>query len=268
MLAAFIVTFREILEVALILGVVLASTKGLVDRARWVWGGIAIGVAGSLVVAYFIDSISGFAEGMGQELFNAIILFTASGVIGWTAIWMRTHASEMVKQIKEKGGKIVEGELHKATITAIIALAVLREGSEIVLFTYGMLASGQNPSVILTGSLSGIAAGSVAGGLLYAGLISIPTKYIFQVTMWLLLLLSAGMASIGAKYLVAAGYFDKWTNTVWDMSSVLSEDSLPGQILHALFGYSEQPMVIQLLFYFVTLTIFLLMMKYSKRKKS
>lgn len=266
MFPSFIITFREILEVAIIISVVLAATQGLQGRAKWIWGGIVAGIVGSLLVAAFTESISNFAEGIGQELFNAIILFTASAIIGWTAIWMKNHAGQMMKKIKEQGAKVIDGQLPKVTISVVIALAVLREGAEIVLFTYGMLASGMDPAVILSGSIAGLATGSVVGLMLYLGIVSIPTKYIFKVTTWLLLLLSAGMASVGAKYLVAAGYFDQWTSTVWNMSAILSENSLLGQILHAMFGYSEQPMAIQIIFYVGTLALFLLVMRLAQKK--
>ncbi len=253
MFSSFIVTFREVLEMALIVGVVLAATVGLPGRMRWILGGMAAGVLGSCVVAFFTESISNFAHGVGQELFNAMILFTASLIIGWTAIWMKTHARTMVKKIKEQGVKIVDGELPKITLSLIIGLAVLREGAEIVLFTYGMLASGQAVHEVLSGCALGLAVGALIGFGIYKGLVAIPTKYIFQVTTWLLLLLTAGMSSMGAKYLVAAGYFDTMSSTVADFSAILSEKSTFGKIMQVLFGYSERPMEIQVVFYLVTL---------------
>lgn len=264
MLPSFIVTFREILEIALILGVILAATNGLVGRSKWIFLGLIGGIIGSAVVAAFTETISNFAEGIGQELFNAMILLSASIIIGWTALWMKTHAREMMKQIKEKGGRIVEGDLPKITISIIITLAVLREGSEIVLFTYGMLASGQPIDKVLLGSAAGTLVGAIVGLILYFGLISIPTKYIFKVTTWLLIFLSAGMSSMAAKYLASAGYFTNFSNPVWNMSNILSENSIPGQILHALFGYSERPMSIQLIFYFLTLGVFTMIMTLTK----
>lgn len=268
MFQSFIVTFREVLEMALIVGVMLAATKGLVGRGRWIALGFAGGIIGSGTVALFTESISEFAEGIGQELFNAMILFTASLIIGWTAIWMRVHAREMISQIKHKGGRIVEGELPKITLSLIIALAVLREGSEIVLFTYGMLASGQNVATVISGSLTGAATGALLGGVLYFGIVRIPTKHIFQVTTWLLLFLTAGMSSVGAKYLVAAGYFESKSKVIWDMSSVLSENSIAGQVLHALFGYSDRPMEIQAIFYVLTLGFFVVTMYLFREKNS
>ncbi len=268
MFQAFIVAFREILEITLVVGVVLAATRGVPKRGHWIGLGIFLGVMGSALVAAFTESISQFAEGMGQELFNAVVMLTVSLMIGWTAIWMRSHARKMVAGIREKSGKIIEGELPKITLAAIIALAVLRDGAEIVLFTYGLLASGESFMSVMGGALGGVATGILIGFLLYAGLLSIPTKYIFQVTTWLLLLLAAGMASLGAKFLVSAGYFSSLSATVWNSSALLSENSIAGKIFQALFGYSEQPMEIQLIFYVAVLAGFAAMMRVFSPKKA
>lgn len=256
MFPVFLVTFREILEVVLVLGVVLAATEGLPGRVRWVGLGIVGGVLGSVTLAIFTDAISNLAGGIGQELFNAAVLIAVSIIIGWTAIWMRSHAKVMMQKIRGQGARILEGELPKYTITFIVALTVLREGAEIVLFSYGMLASGAALGTIFMGSIMGLVVGGLVGILLYKGLILFPTKYIFQVTTWMLVFISAGMASVGVKYLVAAGYFSALSHVLFDFSGILSEKSLGGQILHALFGYSERPMVIQIMAYIMVIMLF------------
>lgn len=268
MFSSFLVTFREILEIALIVGVVLAATEGATNRKHWIGLGFGIGIAGSLLVAFFTEAIANVAEGMGQELFNALILLTASFIIGWTAIWMRSHARHIITGIREKGKKIVEGELPRYTLTVIIALTVLREGAEIVLFTYSMLASGQPPLPIALGSLGGVLSGTLLGYFLYKGLVSIPTKYIFQVTTWMLLLLAAGMSSMAARFLVAAGYFENYAHIVWNTSHILPENSMIGQIMHVLVGYTEQPMQVQLITYVLTLGIFCSMLYLIPRTPS
>lgn len=253
MYSTAIVVFREIFEVALILGVILASTRGLAHRTRWVLAGIGGGIAGAVAVAYFAEAISMAAEGLGQELFNAGILLTAAAVISWTALWMRQHGRELTQRLRQMGQELLEGQTPLYTMALVIALAVLREGAEIVLFTYGMIAAGQGLGSILAGSAIGLAGGVTAGAALYFGLLRIPTKYIFRVTTWMLILLSAGMASMAAQFLVSAGYFGNYANVVWDSSWLLSEASILGQAMHTLLGYTEQPMQIQLIFYAGTL---------------
>lgn len=253
MFSAAIVVFREIFEVALILGVILASTAGLAGRGRWVCAGLAAGVLGAMAVAYFAEAISHAARGLGQELFNAGVLIAAAAVISWTALWMRQHGRVVTQRLKKMGRDMLEGQIPLYTMALVVALAVLREGAEIVLFTYGMIAAGQGIASILIGSAIGLAGGSAAGALLYFGLLRIPPKHIFRVTTWMLILLSAGMASMAAKFLVAAGYFGGASEVVWDSSGLLPEGGVLGQTLHVLLGYAEQPMQIQLIFYAGTL---------------
>ena len=238
----------------MILGIVLMATRGLPRRMAWVFGGAAAGCAGAGLVAFFAESISQALSGAGQEMFNAGILFTAALFIGWTVVWMRKNAHGMAMHLKHIGHEAKSGALPLYSLALIIGLALLREGSEIVLFVYSMILSGQNGMSIVSGSLLGLALGAVAGIMLYFGLLKIPARYTLKVTSWLLILLVAGLASQGAGFLAAAGYFSGWTHIVWDTSWLLSEGSIAGKALHSLIGYSERPSVIQLLFYVGTLS--------------
>ena len=91
MLATAIIVFREVLEAALIVGVVLAASRGVIRRGAWVAGGIAAGVLGATLVAAGAEGIQQAAAGMGQEVFNAVILLTAVAMLGWHNIWMTRH---------------------------------------------------------------------------------------------------------------------------------------------------------------------------------
>jgi high-affinity iron transporter len=228
---------------------------------------VFLGLLGSAIVAYFINEISSMAEGMGQEMFNALILITAAMVIGWTVLWMRSNAPKMVSKLKKTGNEIKEGRLHMFSISVIIALAFLREGSEIILFGNGILLAGQiEVSNFSIGALLGLMGGTLIGGLLYFGLIKIPTKHIFKITSWLLIFLAAGMMSIAASYLVSAGVLDVLTQPVWDTSAILPDSSLPGRFLAGLIGYTAMPMGIQLVFYILTLSVLTVLSQLINRK--
>lgn len=268
MLSTAIVIFREILEIALILSVVAAATKGMIGRNRLILSGLGLGFMGSLTVAVFAQKIADAAEGMGQELFNAAILLTASAVIGWTVLWMAKHAKEFSAHIKNIGKGVMEGSLPTYSLIAVIALAMLREGTEIVLFTHGMIASGQAISSILIGSTLGLVSGSLVGAALYLGLISFSPKYIFKVTSWLLIFLCAGMSATAAKFLVSAGWFPGLSDQVWDSSALLSDSGILGETLGALFGYTARPAELQIVFYVITLGILVALMQIVNRKKT
>jgi high-affinity iron transporter len=249
MFSTAIIIFREILEIAMIVGVVLAATRGVPGRALWVGGGFAAGCAGAGLVALFAETISSSLSGMGQEFFNAAILFMAAIFIGWTALWIRKNARIMTAELRKVGHDVVEGKLPHYALSLIIGLALLREGSEIVLFIYSMMLSGENVPAIVEGSIIGLAAGAVVGTMLYYGLLKIPARYVLRVTSWLLFLLVSGLASQGVGYLSAAGYFADLSQQIWNTSWLLADNSIVGKTLHTLVGYTARPTLIQLIVY-------------------
>jgi high-affinity iron transporter len=262
MFSIAIVIFREVFEIALIVGVLMAATRGLVKRGQWVVVGLLGGMAGSILLAFFADKISQAAEGMGQEILNAIILLIAATLIGWTVLWMTRHGRELTRHLKQVGQSVVRGEKPIHTLAIVVTLTVLREGAEIVMFTYSAFITGGRPFDLIFGFFFGAFAGAAVGVVLYYGLIKIPTKQIFSVTSWLLMFLVAGMVSQAAGYLTAASQLPELIPMMWDTSRVLSEDSLSGKFLHVLLGYTQRPSGIQVLVYVATLTVLGILIKF------
>lgn len=192
MFGSAIIVFRESLEAALLIGIIAAATRGLAHRNRWLVIGITAGVLGSLVVALLTESIAQLAGGSGQEIFKATILGIAVLMIGWHNIWMASHGKEMANKAKSIGGAIRNGKQELSAIAIVIALTVLREGSETALFLQGMAASASgNSSSVMVGGLIGLLAGAALGVVTYFGLLRIPLRRFFSVTSGLLLLLAA-----------------------------------------------------------------------------
>ena len=264
MLGALIIVFREVLEAGLIIGIVMAATQGVVGRGRWIVTGIAAGVLGAAVVAMFAGAISQAFEGAGQELFNASVLGIAVVMLMWHNAWMARHGREIAAQMREVGTAVSEGAKPLTALAIVIGLAVLREGSEVVLFLYGIMASGTSGSALLVGGLLGIVAGAAFTGFTYFGLLAIPTRYIFSVTGWLIALLAAGMAAQSVQYLNNGGLFVVLDRTVWDTSWILSEGSIFGRLLHTLIGYTERPTELQLVVYIGTLLAMYVLMRIAR----
>src|SRR5579883_2614760 len=196
MLPTAIIVLREVLEAALVVGIVMAASRGAPGRGRWVSLGIAGGVLGAAAVAGSAGAISRAVAGIGQELFDAAILFAAVVMLGWHNVWMSRHGRELAASAARLGGAVREGSRPLWALGAVVGLAVLREGSEVVLFLYGIALSGENAAwAMAAGGAIGLAAGAAAGTAIYWGLVSIPLRYLFTVTSWLVLLLAAGMAS-------------------------------------------------------------------------
>jgi high-affinity iron transporter len=253
MLATAIIIFREVLEAALIIGILAAATRAISGSRRWLVAGVLVGLVGSALVAASTDAIGELADGIGQELFNAIVLGIAVLMLAWHNIWMSSHGKALAASASAMGKDIREGRLESSALFLIVALAVLREGSESVLFLYGIAASVESSqSAMLLGGLVGALAGVVVGYGIYAGLVRLPVRWFFSATSALVLLLAASMASQAAHFLIQADLLPSLASPVWDSSAVLPEQSALGMVLHTLIGYDESAGM-QLLFYIAVL---------------
>ena len=254
MLATAIIVFREALEAALVVGIVLAAARGVERRALWVGGGVAAGLLGAGAVAWFAEAIAAAASGIGQELFNATVLFLAVIMLGWHNIWMSQQGRALATDLKTMGAAVRGGASPMRVLAAVVAMAVLREGSELVLFLYGVAASASGEAGgMLAGALLGMGAGVAAGAALYLGLLRLPGSRLFAVTGWMVLLLAAGMAAQGAAFLAQADLLPTLGTRLWDTGGLISDEGVLGRALHALIGYSARPDGIQVLFYLLTL---------------
>jgi high-affinity iron transporter len=270
MLGALIIVFREVIEAGLIVGIVMAATRGVIGRGRWITIGIGGGVLGASIVAVFAGAISDAFQGAGQELFNAGVLGVAVIMLMWHNAWMARHGREIADEMRRVGAAVSEGAKPLTALAIVVGLAVLREGSEVVLFLYGIMASGTSGAALVIGGLLGIAAGAAFTALTYFGLLAIPNRHIFSVTSWLIALLAAGMAAQAIQFLNSAGLVVALDRPLWDTSWLLSEKSIFGRLLHTLIGYIDRPTEMQLIVYIATLFAMFLLMRvarYSPRER-
>jgi high-affinity iron transporter len=136
---------------------------------------------------------------------------------------------------------------------AAVAVAVMREGSEVVLFLTGIVMQGKDSGTeLLLGSAGGLVLGAAVSLVLYFGLAAIPLKRMFSVTGVLVTLLAAGLAASAVQQLSNAGILNVLDTSLWNTSWLLSESSWPGRILHVLIGYMDQPTGMQLIAYILT----------------
>ncbi len=262
MLAAAIIVFREVIEAGLIVGIVLAATKGVSRRLAYVAGGIAAGVLGASLLAAFAGTLSNALEGMGQEVFNASVLGLAVVMLAWHNVWMAQHGRELAAELKAAGHAVATGSKTLMALAAVVGIAVLREGAEVVLFLYGIVvASSDSGWSLFAGGIFGLIAGAALSAVTYAGLVTIPTRYLFSVTSYMIAFLAAGMASQCVHFLEQADILNTLSMTVWDTSSLLSMDSLAGKILHTLAGYDDKPSAMQVIVYLATLGAILAAMR-------
>jgi high-affinity iron transporter len=254
MLGALIIVFREVIEAGIIVGIILAVTRGIGGSRLWISAGVAGGVTGAILVAAFAGAIANALAGMGQELFNGSILAIAVVMLTWHNVWMASHGRQMAADMRQVGEEVRRGSRSLAALAVVVGVAVMREGSEIVLFLYGLAAAGGSTAAgLIFGSIVGLIAGCAVSALTFLGLVTIPQRHLFRVTTILITFLAAGLAAQSASFFQQAGLVTALSQTAWDTSAILSDTSLFGRVLHTLIGYSDQPSVLQVIVYCATL---------------
>ena len=254
MFGTAIIVFRETLEAALFVGIMAAATRGLSGRSRWLTAGVLAGTAGALALAAGAEYISALADGVGQDLVNAGILAVALAMLTWHCVWISNHGAQAAAEARALGTLFKQGQHAPWALMIVVALSVLREGAETVLFVTGY-ATGSGFSGTLAGASIGLLCGIALGTLIYLGLSRVPMRRMFAVTNTLILLLAASIASQLARALSQAGLINAWGQPLWDTSSLLRIDSPIGTLAHALIGYEAQPTGLQLTFYVVALLV-------------
>ncbi len=250
MLGAALIVFRETLEAALLVGIIAAATSALPAARRWIGAGIAAGVAGSVGLALAMSRIAGTFDGMGQEVLNASILAAAVAMLAWHVVWMARHGADLAADARALGDRVLRGTAALSAAFAAVALAVLREGAETVLFLFGMMSGGDSSAagVAASGAL-GALGGVALGVLIYKGFRRVPLRTLFNVTGVLIVFLAASLAAQLAQQLIQADVLPALIATVWDTSKWLPMNSVFGTLLHALVGYEARPSAMQVLFY-------------------
>ena len=263
MIAALIIVFREVFEAGLIIGIVLAVTRTVRHRNQWIGGGVLVGVLAACLVAVFAGALSNLFAGMGQELFNALILVIAVVMLTWHNVWMARHGSELAGELRAAGQAVVDGSKSLLALAVVVGVAVLREGSEVVLFLYGVIAAKSDTGWdVMLGGFAGLGLGALVTLLTYFGLVRIPARALFTTTTILIALLAAGMAAQAASFLEKANWLTAMDNVVWDSSWLLSDTTILGKALHTLIGYTDQPTAMQLTVYLAILAVSFVLMRF------
>jgi high-affinity iron transporter len=227
---------------------------------------VGIGVLGAMILAALAPHVSGWFDGLGQDVINIAVLSVALSMLLWHCIWVATHSKEMAMDARRLGVSVQEGERKPWALLTAVALAVLREGAETVLFISGAVTGTDTGfGAIASATLIGVALGAGAGAIIYAGLARVPTRNIFTVTNVLIAILAGSIASQLVKSLAQAGLLERWTSPVWDTSHVLSPDSALGTFLKALVGYDATPSAAQLTSYVAVLALIFLGTKLMRR---
>lgn len=249
MLAALLITLREGLEAALIVGIVIGYLKkiGYLDRQRYAWLGVLVALAGSVGLAFGLQRLGVELEGQVEQIFEGTTMFLAVIVLTWMIFWMRYQARFL------KAG--LERDVRQATLTgqnwglfSLTFVAVFREGVETALFLSAAAFANEGATTLI-GAVVGLVIAVALGWAMYASAIRLNIRRFFDVTSVLLLLFAAGLLAHGVHEFQEAGLLPFMTATVWDTGHILPEESLIGSLLKSLFGYNADPSLLEVLAY-------------------
>jgi high-affinity iron transporter len=247
-LSAVIIILREVLEAALVLSLLVSSTRLMALSYRSILAGFVFGIAGAVGATLSVDMISESFDGVGQEVFNAVFL---SAIV----LLLIVYAASIDRRAAAGNGLM--RLLLPVVSCLVVALAITREGMEIIVFVYGFASDPAELLPVLVGGAIGAGIGISLGVLIYYALINLPDRLAVVAPQLLLALVAAGMASQAVVYLMQGGLVESQL-PVWDSSGWISETSVTGQLLYALLGYEATPSLKQLVFYGATLVAFLL----------
>ncbi len=255
MLASFLLSLREGIEAALIMGIVLGALQKIKreDLAPRVWYGAISATALSLAGGILLTSLGLQFEGEAEEIFEGFAMLLAAGVLTWMIFWMRRQA-RYIKERLESGVEQAALQTGSHGLFALAFLAVLREGIELALFlTAAVFASSPQQTVI--GGLLGLGTAALLGWLLFVSTLQLDLQRFFQVTGILLLLFAAGLVAHGVHEFNEVGWIPGIIQPVWNTNPLIHEDSTLGVMLKALFGYNGNPSLSEVISYLAYLGV-------------
>jgi len=251
MVETALIMWRETLEAALIVGILLAYLGRSGHRAgmRWVWFGAGAAVLAAVACGAASGGVVSALGPDAQELLQAAIVFGAVGVVSWMVVWMTRHGQEIRGELHRKADRALAGG-RLAGLAAIAFVAVFREGVETVLFLWGiaMERGGSVPVASLVGAgIVGALLAVATAWLFFRGFAFLRLETFFRVTGVLLLLIAAGLLTSGVNKLIGLGYLPPLVPQVWNTSWLVRDGSPVGAILSALIGYRSRPSLLEVL---------------------
>lgn len=249
MFPSYLLSLREGLEAALIIGIVIGMLRKInrPELTRDVWAGSLSAVGVSLLAAIVLHRLGTSLEGRAEEIFEGFTMLFASSVLTWMIFWMHRQARNIRNEL-ESGVRRATTQGGRWGLFLLAFTAVLREGIELALFlTAAALAT--DTQQVLSGALLGLGTAILLGWSLFASLLKLDLRRFFQVTGVLLILFAAGLFVHGVHEFIAAGLIPPIVERVWDLNFIIHERSTLGGLLVALFGYNGDPSLTEVVAY-------------------
>jgi high-affinity iron transporter len=266
MIAAVLLAFREGLEAALILGIVLSVLRrfGRQDQARFAWLGAGLAAVVSLGAGIGLYTLGTSFEGKAEQVFEGLTMLLAAGVLTWMIFWMSRQGRAIQTEVQKNIGRAAEHDGRWA-IFSLAFLAVVREGIELALFLTAATFTA-TAAATLVGGLVGLGLAALAGWLIFATTAHLDVRAFFRVTSVLLIFFAAGLVGHSVHEFNEAGIIPALVDPVWNVNSVLDDSSGVGQLLQALLGYNGNPSLTEVLAYVGYWVAVLLALRHSRRR--
>jgi len=262
MLPTYLLSLREGLEAALIIGILLGALSKIrrTDLSPTVWLGTLSAIGVSILTAVLLTSFGMSLEDPGEAIFEGVTMLIAAGILTWMIFWMSKQARFLKSELEAGMNKAV-ASAGKSPVFWLAFIAVVREGVELALFVTAAFfvgnQSGLTSDIIqtLVGTILGVGTAALLSWTLFASTVRLDLRRFFQVTGFLLILFAAGLIAHGVYEFNEVGWIPSIIQHVWNVDTIISEASLLGQLLKTLFGYSSSPSLTEMIFYFVYIAV-------------
>jgi high-affinity iron transporter len=262
MLPTFLLSLREGLEGALIIGIVLGAVSKIrrSDLAPSAWLGVVSAVGISILTAILLTTFGLSLKDRAEQIFEGATMLIAAGILTWMIFWMSRQA-RFLKGELEAGVNKAAASTGRRAVFWLAFMAVVREGVELALFITAAFFAG-DPSQVstnmiqtLAGTILGLGTAALLGWTLFATTVRLDLRRFFQVTGFLLILFAAGLVAHSVHEFNDVGWIPVLVEHVWDVNAILDENSLVGQLLKTLFGYNANPSLTEIISYLVYLAV-------------
>lgn len=248
MLPSYLLSLREGIEAALIVGILLGAVRQMkrMDLAPVIWFGTLSASALSILIAVLLTNFGLEMKDPGEAIFEGFTMFIAAGLLTWMIFWMSRQARHLKSNLEFEIQRA--SQMGQRAIFFVAFIAVLREGIELALFlTASVFASNSLQTTI--GAFLGLGTAILLGWSIFASIVRLDLRRFFQVTGVLLILFAGGLVLHGVHEFTEVGWIPAIVEHIWDINSFLSEDSGLGQLLAALFGYNPAPTLSEMIAY-------------------
>lgn len=262
MLPSFLLSLREGLEAALIIGIVFGALQKIrrTDLAPALWMGTLAALGVSILTAVILTLFGMSLEETAEQIYEGITMLLAAGILTWMIFWM-SKQSKTIKSELEDGVNKAALTTGKRAVFGLAFLAVVREGVELALFITAAFFAGSSENVTaniiltLTGVVLGLGTAVLLGWSLLAATARLNLRRFFQITGYLLILFAAGLVAHGIHEFNEVGWIPSVIEHVWDVNAIVDERSVFGELLKTLFGYNGNPSLTEVIGYFTYLAV-------------